>query len=353
MDQTVLFGRYRLVEPAGTGGTAEVWRAVDERTGDEVAVKRLHPLVLASEVGRQRLVREFEAVRGLRHPSVVRVRDLEMSDDEAVLVLDFVPGTSLRDRLASGDRPTPPEASRIVADLAGALGAAHAAGIVHRDVSPGNVLLGPDGRARLTDFGIAWEPGDDAAAVTQTGTIVGTLRYMSPEQLRGRPATPRSDLYGLAAVAYEMLAGRPPYPATNPVELVEAQRAGAPPIAGVPPAVDAAVRRGLAPDPLDRPPSVEAFSAHMAAAVAGAGAAVEPGLLDLAPASRGAVPVAVGAALALGILIFAASAMGGPSEGDVAAGAESASPRPTVTAEPTPKPTETPRPRDNDEDGDD
>src|SRR5215211_1446558 len=222
VEQTVLFGRYRLVAPAGSGGTAEVWRAVDERTRSDVALKRLHPIVLATDSGRRRLVREFRALRGLRHPNIVRVRDLEMARDDAALILDYVEGPSLRDRLAGGERLSPEETARITTDIAAALSAAHAAGVVHRDVSPGNVLLGTDGRARLTDFGIA-SAGTDETAVTATGTLVGTLRYVSPEQLRGEPATPRSDLYGLAAITYEMLAGAPAFPATTAVELVEAQ----------------------------------------------------------------------------------------------------------------------------------
>ena len=270
MPETVLFDRYRLLEAAGTGGSAEVWRAHDEQTGDEVAVKRLHPVVFADEAGRRRLRREFDALRSLDEPHIVRVRDLHFGDREGALILDFVPGPSVAQQLASRKDGKPAfhrqEAVAIVGDVAAALAAAHAAGIVHRDVTPGNVLLAPDGAARLTDFGIA-HASTDTTAVTATGLLMGTMRYLAPEQLRGEPATPASDLHGLAAVAYEMLAGHPAYAAASPFALADAQKEGPPPIAGVPAALDAAVRRGLAVDPAERPESVGAFAASLAAAL--------------------------------------------------------------------------------------
>ena len=273
MPETVLFDRYRLLEPAGSGGSAEVWRAIDERTGEEVAVKRLHPIVFADEAGRRRLQREFDAIQSLDEPHIVRVRDLHFGEREAALVLDFVPGESLAQRLAraSADGTAMPAAAviPIVADVAAALAAAHAAGIVHRDVTPGNILLTPDGEARLTDFGIAHASGDDpAAAVTATGLLMGTMRYLAPEQLRGDVSTPASDLHGLAAVTYEMLAGHHAYEATSPVALAVAQQAGPAPIEGVVSALDAAVRRGLSVDPADRPTEVGAFVASLSAAIA-------------------------------------------------------------------------------------
>jgi serine/threonine protein kinase len=266
MGKTVLFGRYRLLEPAGSGGSAEVWRAIDEKTGDEVALKRLHPLVFGTESGRRRLVREFRALRSLRHPSIVRVRDLQIARDEGAIILDYVHGSSLADRLRSGPALAPAEAVAIAADVAAALGAAHDEGLVHRDVSPGNILLDGDGRARLTDFGIAHRDGDETAA-TATGTLVGTLRYIAPEQLRGEPATAASDLFALGAVTYEMLAGRPAFAATTPVALVEAQHEQPPPIEDVPAALDAAVRTALSPEPPARQPSAEAFAEQLRAAV--------------------------------------------------------------------------------------
>ena len=270
MAKTVLFGRYRLDEPLGAGGSAQVWRATDKRTGDVVAVKRLHPLVFADQLGRERLLREFRALRDLDEPHVVRVRDLELTDDDGALILDYVAGPSLATRLSSGPRLSTAEAVSIALDVAAALGAAHAAGIVHRDVTPGNVLLDPDDGARLTDFGIALGGAGTAGepALTVTGQLVGTLRYLAPEQLRGAPATPASDVHALAAVTYEMLANRHAYEAATPVALAEAQARGVDPIPSVPPALDATVRRALSPDPADRPADATAFAAEIRAALA-------------------------------------------------------------------------------------
>ena len=270
MAKTVLFGRYRLDEPLGAGGSAQVWRATDKRTGDVVAVKRLHPLVFADQLGRERLLREFRALRDLDEPHVVRVRDLELTDDDGALILDYVAGPSLATRLSSGPRLSTAEAVSIALDVAAALGAAHAAGIVHRDVTPGNILLDPDDGARLTDFGIALGGAGTAGepALTVTGQLVGTLRYLAPEQLRGAPATPASDVHALAAVTYEMLANRHAYEAATPVALAEAQARGVDPIPSVPPALDAAVRRALSPDPADRPADATAFAAEIRAALA-------------------------------------------------------------------------------------
>jgi serine/threonine-protein kinase len=372
MAQSVLFGRYRLLEPAGTGGTAEVWRARDERTGDEVALKRLHPIVFGSAGGRRRLEREFRALRSLRHPNVVRVRDLHIADDEAALTLDYVPGRSLAERLAGGERIPPTEAVAFASDVAAALSAAHDAGIVHRDVKPGNVLLTGDGHARLTDFGIAHSDGDDTA-VTATGTLVGTLRYIAPEQLRGEPATRASDLYSLAAVVYEMLAGKPAFGAATPVALVEEQREGPVPLGGDVAAFDKPVRRALSPDPRARQRSVAGFirdlraalrdtDRHAAAAAdaptqpvaGGAGFAAlwagAPLVENDTPATAPPPPppyattqprprvVAGIAGLLFGALLLAALTLTGGRPTQPAEGAAPATPVATSTARPTPTP---------------
>jgi serine/threonine-protein kinase len=295
MGKTVLFDRYRLIEPAGSGGSAEVWRALDERTGEEVALKRLHPLVFGTDSGRRRLRREFRAVRSLRHPSIVRVRDLQIARDEGAIVLDYVDGASLADRLRSGPPLAPAEAVEVASDVASALAAAHDEGIVHRDVTPGNILLDRDGRAHLTDFGIARQDGDETVA-TGTGLLVGTLRYIAPEQLRGEAATAASDLFALGAVTYEMLAGRPAFAATTPVALVEAQHEEPAPIEGVPAAVDAAIRTALSPQPSARQPSVEVFAEQLRSGMGIAAQPESPAVVDEQP-EPASVPVAGIAAL--------------------------------------------------------
>jgi serine/threonine-protein kinase len=201
---------------------------------------------------------------------VVRVRDLELTDDDGALILDYVAGPSLATRLAGDERMSTAEAVAIALDVSAALAAAHAAGIVHRDVTPGNILLDPDDGARLTDFGIALGGAgtDGEPALTATGQLVGTLRYLAPEQLRGAPASPASDVHALAAVTYEMLAGRPAYEAATPVALAEAQARPVDPIHEIPPGLDAAVRRALAADPADRPADAAAFAGDLVAAIA-------------------------------------------------------------------------------------
>jgi eukaryotic-like serine/threonine-protein kinase len=345
MGSTLLFGRYRLVEPAGRGGTAAVWRSVDQRTGDEVAVKRLHPVVFASRSGRDRLLREFRALRDLRHPNVVRVRDLELTETDGALILDYVPGPSLRTRLTDGPQFAPGQAVAIARDVGAALTASHGRGIVHRDVSPGNVLLDPDGRARLTDFGIA-RGTEETTVMTADGSIIGTLRYLAPEQLRGEDATPASDLYALAAVTYEMLAGRPAFAATTPVGLVEAQRAGAEPIAGIAPALDSAVRRALSTDPAARQGSVTEFVSELQAAgesrtVAGTAlpaAALAPAADAAHRGHRRSVPLPAVVAAGFGALVLGAVALGGLPDGSPAGAAEATRPPPTASPAPTTEP---------------
>jgi len=371
MSETVLFGRYRLMERAGSGGSAAVWRAIDTRTGDEVAVKRLHPVVFADAAGQARLRREFAALREVDDQHIVRVRDLDIDGSDAALILDFVDGPSLAERLAAGSPFRADEAISIASDIAEALAAAHAAGIVHRDVTPGNILLDRIDGARLTDFGIALGAGGGAGAdtvVTVTGQVMGTLKYLAPEQLRGAAATPSSDLHGLAAVTYEMLAGRPAYAAATPVELAEVQARGPEPIAGIPQALDAVVRRGLATDPADRPPAVATFAAELNAAFEGGTTEPIVPVADLSPAPASepliprpavlarrarSLPVPLMAILALvvsGVVLAAVS----PSSSDVAArpskeiGAPAAMPEPTPEA--TPTRTATPKPERKDDD---
>ena len=271
MERTVLFGRYRLLERAGAGGSAQVWRAVDEETGDEVAIKRLHPIVFADPTARRRLERESRALERLESPNIVRIRDTHLTDDEAALILDYVPGTSLADHLAQHGKLPVGEAVAIVRDIAAALMTAHSAGVVHRDVKPANIILAPDRHALLTDFGVARQDAEDtihgsATEVTEHGFVVGSLRYMAPEQLHGEPATPASDQYGLAAVASQMLTGGPPFAGATPVAIAEAHAAGPPALPGIDPPLADAVRRGLAVDPAARFPDVAAFAAAVGAA---------------------------------------------------------------------------------------
>jgi serine/threonine-protein kinase len=250
--EELAFGRFRLVDRIGAGGMAEVWRAHDERLGRDVALKRLHPFLVLDDSDRDRLLAEARAVASLAHPNTVTLYDVVSDASGTGLVLELVDGESLADRLGRGERASTAVALGIVDDVAAALGAAHALGIVHRDVKPGTILIDRSGRARLVGFGIA-QAIDDAGDEQHPGTILGTAPYIAPEQLRGEPVSPATDAYALAVVAYDLLAGRRPFEATAPVALADAQIRGPRPIEGLPPSVDEVFRHALSLDPRARP----------------------------------------------------------------------------------------------------
>lgn len=235
------------------GGTAEVWRAHDERADRPVALKRLHAFLVPDEGARERFASEARAVAGLTHPGIVGVHEVHAEDEGSAIALELVDGESLDDRLARTGALSPEVAAGIAGDVADALAYAHDQGIVHRDVKPANILVGADGRARLVDFGIARALDEPGAAPTVTGTVMGTLRYMAPETLRGERAGPAADVFGLGAVLYEMLSGRPAYPVTNPAALIEAHRSGPTPLDEAPPVLGALAIEALREDASARP----------------------------------------------------------------------------------------------------
>ena len=344
----LVLDRYRLVERLAVGGSAEVWRAHDEQLDRAVAVKRLHPHLLPDAVSRQRLAAEARAAAGLSHPAIVGIYDIDTTGDWPALVMELVDGESLAARLAR-DGPLPErEAAAIAADVADGLYHAHKRGIVHRDVKPGNVLLDRSGRARLADFGIARSLAESAERLTQTGSVMGTLRYMAPEQLTGGEIGPRTDLYGLGAVLHEALTGEPPFPAGSPVGLVEAQRAGAPTVPAVDPALAAVVRACLAYDPADRPIHAGAIADALRAWLAGGPSAaatqtmarpvlkpaVTPAERTGPPSGRRLAPALIAAVVLSALVVVALLAFGGPSVGLPNVGAS-----PTPSTAPTPSPT--------------
>ena len=284
-DQPLILDRYRLIERIALGGSAEVWRAHDAQLDRMVAVKRLHPHLLPDESSRLRLAAEARAAASLSHPVIVDVYDVDATGESAALIMELVDGESLSARLArSGPMPERMAAS-LVADLADALYHAHQRGVIHRDVKPGNVLIGADGRTRLVDFGIAHSLAVASERLTLTGTVIGTPSAMAPEQLVGGPITPRTDLYGLGVVLFEALAGRPPYPPTPPVALAALQRTGPPRLDGVDPALAGLVEACLAYDPGDRPLHAGALATALREWLAGdASPASGMAVADVAPA---------------------------------------------------------------------
>lgn len=277
-----LADRYELVDVVGRGGMGEVWAARDLRLGRRVAVKLLSP-ALASEAGvRERFEAEARAAARLSHPNVVQVFDSGEHDGTPYLVMELLPGRTLADDVALG--PLDPEAvRRIGIEVLGALEASHAAGILHRDIKPGNVLLAADGTAKVGDFGIA--KSTEGLNLTSTGMIVGTAAYLAPERVAGQPATPRSDLYAVGVVLYEALSGRKPFEADTPLGLMRAVEAHQPiPLAEARPGLEAslvaAVERAMAKDPARRFSS----AAAMAAALGGDGVGAGSGTATVASA---------------------------------------------------------------------
>jgi hypothetical protein len=204
---------YRILRPLGVGGMASVYLAVQESLDRKVALKIMAPALAANEVFAGRFLKEGRITAQLSHPHLVTVFDFGQQGSTYYLATEFIPGGSLRDKLDQGISVA--ESLDVVCDVALGLQFAHAAGFVHRDVKPGNVLFRLDGTAVLADFGIA-RSMDGKARVTQIGNTIGTPHYMSPEQVRGDEVDGRSDLYSLGVMLFELLTGKPPYDADDP-----------------------------------------------------------------------------------------------------------------------------------------
>ena len=289
--------RYRYISTIGTGGMATVDLAEDSRLGREVALKRFTG---AADDGASRLRREALAGASISHPNLVSVFDAVTSDEgDLVVVMEYVRGETLRDALnRRGVLPTS-ETLRILDGVAAGLDAVHSRGIVHRDIKPSNILLGDDGAVKVADLGIASVP--DHTQITTTGSVLGSLRYMAPEQLEDQPATAAADIYALAAVAYEMLTGTKARQETNPGALAHAiTTQPAPDLrdgwAQAPAQAAAVIREAMAADPGRRPRSAgafasalrDAFETRRGARGVAAGAAAGAGAADAADAATAA-----------------------------------------------------------------
>ncbi|MEU5994106.1 protein kinase [Spirillospora sp. NPDC047418] len=258
----VLNDRYRLLERLAVGGMGEVWRAADERSGRQVAVKLLR-LELGSDMrARGRFESEARFAMELRHPGIARAFDFGEHGGRTFLVMELVTGEPL-DEVLARDGGLPLEAVLDLVVQAGrALTVAHDAGIVHRDVKPANLMVSPDGILKITDFGIARRLA--AASQTQTGMVMGTAHYISPEQAQGKDLSPKADLYSLGVVAYECLTGAPPFDGSTPVEvaLKHVRDAPAELPARVPEAARELIMEMLAKDPAARPRDAGAVAAR-------------------------------------------------------------------------------------------
>ncbi|WP_339135681.1 serine/threonine-protein kinase [Streptomyces sp. f51] len=260
MQGLLLAGRYRLVESIGSGGMGRVWRAHDEVLHRAVAVKELTAALYVAESDLARLLArthaEARAAARINHSAVVTIHDVLEHDNRPWIVMELVEGNSLADEVKDRGRLEPAEAARIGLWVLRALRAAHAAGVLHRDVKPGNVLLSPDRRVLLTDFGIAQVEGD--TTITRTGEIVGSVDYLAPERVRGHVPGPSSDLWALGATLYTAVEGRSPFRRTSPIgtmqAVVEEEPAEAVNAGALGPVLAALLRK----DPAERPGAAQA-----------------------------------------------------------------------------------------------
>ena len=258
--------RYVIKRKLGSGGMADVYLAEDQELGRRVALKLLDERHAADEQFVERFRREAQSAAGLNHPNIVSIFDRGYAEGTYYIAMEYLDGRTLKELLVRNG-PTPiPIAIDYARQILGALAFAHRNGIVHRDIKPHNIVVGSDGRLKVTDFGIA---RSGASQMTEAGSIVGTAQYLSPEQARGAPVDPRSDLYSLGIVLYEMLTGKVPFTGDTPVEIAmkHLSQVPEPPSAlrpEVPHDLDAVVMRALAKDPDQRYASAEEMDADLA-----------------------------------------------------------------------------------------
>ena len=306
----VLDGKYEIVAPLGSGGMGAVYRARRVHIGDEVAIKVLHSRLTNDEKLVERFRREARAAAQLHHPNVVTIHDYGEARGPgrvAYIVMELVRGESLRDLLRREGRLEPRRAVSLMRDVCAGVGAAHRRGIVHRDIKPDNIIVTPEDEDRpaesvkVVDFGIAKlrDLAAEGSTLTEAGMMVGTLFYMSPEQCKGEPLDSRADVYSLGAMLHEMLAGTPPFTASNITSLIF-KHVGEPPPPlpedlNVPDALRAAVLRALSKEPDARPRDASEFAREVQAALTSAPAtkAVDttPSAEPFFPATAHPVPV--------------------------------------------------------------
>jgi eukaryotic-like serine/threonine-protein kinase len=263
--ELTLRGRYRPVQRVAVGGMGEVWQAEDTLLGRTVAIKMVRPEYSDDASFRDRFRNEARHAAVLTHPNVTQVFDFDEGGDgdDALpyIVMEFVDGKPLAEVLAEKGRLSDQQTWSVLGQTAAALGAAHAVGVVHRDVKAGNILVCSDGRVKVTDFGIA--RAVDEAGTTQTGFLMGTASYLAPELLRGEPASPASDMYALGVVAYECITGRAPFTGELADVIDAQQRDQVPPLPDtVTPALGDLVMALLAKDPAARPADAAAVAAQ-------------------------------------------------------------------------------------------
>jgi eukaryotic-like serine/threonine-protein kinase len=260
-------GRYELTHLVARGGMAQVYRAIDLQLDRPVALKVLFPELSVDKTFVERFRREAQAAANLSHPNIVPVFDWGEDDGVYFIVMEYIDGRSLSAVLRDPQRLPPNQIAQIGAGVAAALAFAHRHGVVHRDVKPGNILITPDGEVKVTDFGIARAVNTEES-LTQTGAVMGTAAYFSPEQAEGKTVDARSDIYSLGVVLYEMAVGRPPFQGDSPVAVASKHVRDDPTLprvanAACPAALEAVIMKAMAKDPASRYGSAEELRADL------------------------------------------------------------------------------------------
>jgi eukaryotic-like serine/threonine-protein kinase len=258
---TIIDGRYRVLRRLGSGGMADVYLVEDQQLGRRVALKLLYHRLAEDEQFVERFRREASSAASLQHPNIVGIFDRGEWDGTYYIAMEYVEGRTLKD-IVRERGPAPPDAAAdVVLQILRAARFAHQRGVVHRDIKPQNVLIDEEGRIKVADFGIARAGASD---MTETGSVMGTAQYLSPEQAQGRPVDARSDLYSIGIVLYEMLTGRVPFDAESPVTVALKQVSEAPMLPreidpAIPPALEGVVLRALEKDPAHRFANADEF----------------------------------------------------------------------------------------------
>jgi serine/threonine-protein kinase len=274
--------RYRVIEKIGSGGMADVYKAVDEVLGRTVAVKVLHPRYASDPTFVARFRQEAQAAANLSNPHIVNIYDWGQEDSTYFIIMEFVRGTDLKSLIDEKGPVDPIKAAEYAAQACSALAVAHSYDVIHRDIKPHNIVLTPDGQIKVMDFGIA-RAGN--TTMTQTGSVLGTAQYISPEQAQGRPLGPPSDLYSLGVVLYEMTTGRLPFQADTPVA-VALKQVNEPPRPprelnpAIPPSLETVILRAMAKDPAARYDSAEEMRDALRRVVAGQTVSTVPHHMD-------------------------------------------------------------------------
>ncbi len=338
MADRVIAGRYRLERRIGTGAMSEVWAAEDLELERTVAVK-----LRAADADAERFDREARAAASLSHTNICALYDYGEDDGRRFMVLEYLPGGSLDERLEHR-KPLPDgDARRIAAEIAAGLAHAHLRGVVHRDLKPANILFDPQGRAKIADFGIARVAG--AAGLTEVGTVLGTAAYISPEQAAGEEATPASDVYAFGVILFRMLTGRLPFESPDAMAMAVMHRDLPSPSvsefrADAPPRLESVATAALAKSPSDRPRDGTALAAELGPPTATAMTKVAVPPPPPSRRRRWLIGLAVAAIAAGGIALATAITLGNGSPASPSSTSTGSTTRPTRPATTEPATTE-------------